>query len=263
MDQDEREQPSTVRGQMKASRPTGRGRSLLLVPRTRVRDWRFNAPAAGGLNATVVAACLVVLGLGAIFASLARGLNCCPTLSTVVFSSSLAIVVGFAFFRSIPRGLFEFRFGDFVVGIAAGIGLRIFYGIISGANSQPFPSADFSGGTVGDWLVVALLTTFFTPTVEELFFRGLLLVSIYRLVRRSWNFISAAVTALLGAVGSFLIVHGAFSSLAVPDILQLTLVAVACGIVVIASGRIWGAVILHATYNFSFLILTAVGALLR
>ena len=186
-----------------------------------------------------------------------------PTVSLFALWAGLLGAVVWAFVRARPAGILVFRPTDLVWGLGVGLGLRLVQGLLSDANSAPFPSsASFFGmlwvGNAGDVFAAG----FAGPVIEEFFFRAVLLVALYQLFRWSLGHVAAGVTATLASAGAFICLHAAFGALSLSDGLQLFLVGVACSGLVIMTGRIWGAVLAHIVYNVSFVLLGVLGTAL-
>jgi membrane protease YdiL (CAAX protease family) len=100
------------------------------------------------------------------------------------------------------------------------------------------------------------------PVIEELFFRAILIVTIFQMLRRSVGPVAAGATALLASGGMFVLLHGFSDALSVLTGLQLLAVGLTCGLIVLLTGRIWGAVLVHAIYNASYVLLVLAGTFL-
>lgn len=186
-----------------------------------------------------------------------------PTVSLLALWAGLLGAIAWAFVRSRPAGILGFRPTDLVWGLGVGLGLRIVQGQVSDANSSPFPSsASFSWilsmGGANDVLAAG----FAGPVIEEFFFRAVLLIALYQLFRRSLGHLTAGLTATLASAGAFIFLHAAFGALTLSYGLQLFLLGVACSGLVLLTGRIWGAVLAHVAYNFSFVLLGVLGTAL-
>ena len=70
------------------------------------------------------------------------------------------------------------------------------------------------------------------------------------------------VAALLVSSGGFVLLHATGGSLSIADAVQLLAVGGMGGLLVLLTGRIWGAVLTHVVYNASYLALVAAGTLL-
>jgi membrane protease YdiL (CAAX protease family) len=167
--------------------------------------------------------------------------------------------------RARPKGLLRFRATDLVWGIGLGLALRLVQGVLERADLQPFPIVQTVGGpfSIGWWLEQVVASGVVAPVVEEFFFRAVVLVTIYRLLRREIGAVAAGAAALLCSAGAFVLLHETFALLSVSSAVQLFLVGSLCAAVVLLTGRIWGAVIAHVIYNVTFLTLSVVGSLLR
>ncbi|WP_269453427.1 CPBP family intramembrane glutamic endopeptidase [Microbacterium testaceum] len=178
--------------------------------------------------------------------------------------AGLGLPVVVALRRARPAGLLRVRSIDLLWGLGVGGGLRLLQGWLSGAGYSTFPSLPSSpDSTAWGWLwsygVPSILVA---PVIEEFFFRAVILVGVYQLLRRGVGPLAAATTALLTSAGGFVLLHSAFSSLSLADGVQFFAVGAACALVVLLSGRIWGAVLAHLVYNASFMALAVVGTIL-
>ncbi|MDF2045933.1 CPBP family intramembrane metalloprotease [Microbacterium sp. Kw_RZR3] len=113
------------------------------------------------------------------------------------------------------------------------------------------------------WLTTATSAGVIAPVVEEFFFRAVVLVATYQLLRRSTGAPAAAVTSALVSAGGFVLLHAAFSAEGLTDGIQLFIVGATCSALVLLTGRIWGAVVVHIAYNVSFLALVVLGSVLQ
>lgn len=208
------------------------------------------------------------LGAGVLLAELCSKLEVswAPILSLLVLWGGLIGSVAYALTRSRPAGLLAFRSRDILLGVSLGIALRAAQGVINGANTATFPR----GQTAADassylaWCVSQLWTAGVVgPVVEEFYFRALLIVTIFQLFRRSLGHASAGLTAILFSSGAFVCLHGLMGQITLPDGLALFALSATCSVLVLLTGRIWSAVVLHITYNTIFLGLTLVGYLMR
>ncbi|WP_307452520.1 MULTISPECIES: CPBP family intramembrane glutamic endopeptidase [Microbacterium] len=177
---------------------------------------------------------------------------------------ALAGAVVFGFSRSRPAGLLRFRSTDALWGIAAGLTLRLLQGATSGAGASAFPTVATPDGTVPIdwWSTVALRGALVSPLIEEFFFRAVLLVSLFQLLRRAAGAVAASAASVLATSGAFLLIHVPFEPLGAVAAFQVFVVGVTCGLLVLLTGRIWSAVIIHLAYNTSFLALALVGMIL-
>ena len=104
-------------------------------------------------------------------------------------------------------------------------------------------------------------------SLRKFFFRGLLLVVIFTLVRRFAGNDAAGVglggfIAVVASAGLFVVAHYLTGSLSVDVAASLTLVGLVCGALVVLTGRIWPAVIVHVMYNGAGVLLMVAGTVL-
>lgn len=213
----------------------------------------------------MLAVALLGLGAGVLGAGLANVLlPGAPIVSTIALWSGLIAATVFAFLRARPAGLLRIRPTDLLWGFGLGLLLRVFQGWVSGADAAAFPSISSATGAADAswWLTQFLPAGLIGPVVEEFFFRAVVVVAVYQLLRRSVGPVAAAVTALLVSAGTFVVLHGIRGILLLNDGLIFFAVGAACGLLVLLTGRLWGAVFLHVVYNISYLVLFLVGAAL-
>jgi membrane protease YdiL (CAAX protease family) len=229
-------------------------------------DWRQGGAAVRKWNYLVLTAALFGVGGGLVVSvTLSRlGGAWAPLASSVALWVGLGLPVIVALRRSRPAGLLRVRSIDLLWGLGIGCGLRLLQGWLSGAGSSTFPSLPgFVDSSVWGWVwSYGVPSVLVAPVIEEFLFRAVILVGIYQLLRRSVGAVAAATTALLASAGSFVLLHAAFNSLSLADGIQFFCVGAACGLVVLLSGRIWGAVLTHVVYNVSYLVLAVVGTIL-
>lgn len=232
----------------------------------RPADWRWENEASGKWDWHVLAVTCSV-GLCGTWLSLALlrfPQSWAAPLSLSVMWIGLIGAVVFAFARSRPPGLLRFSYRDILWGVLFGCTLRIVQGIMDQANLRSFPGsgAPYQAG-IDQWLINhALPSGLMGPVVEELFFRAVILVSVFQILRYHSGLASAALAAALASAGAFVLLHAAFAPLSLRDGLQYFLLSLLCSLLVLSTGRIWGAVVLHVVYNSTFLGLSLVGALL-
>lgn len=233
--------------------------------RRRRNDWRQGGRAVEKWNSRVLPVALVGMGAGVFGAGLSSLLlPGTPLASTLALWAALVAATAYAFARARPAGLLRIRFTDLLWGLSLGLALRALQGLASGADATAFPSASSTPGVPAPtwWLTEFLPAGFIGPMVEEFFFRAVVLVVVYQVFRRSVGMTAAAVTALLVSAGLFVLLHGMRGSLPLTDGIMLFAVGAVCGLLVLLTGRLWGAVILHVVYNVSFLALAIAGATL-
>jgi membrane protease YdiL (CAAX protease family) len=203
---------------------------------------------------------LLSAGVGVIGGTLMSRLDTqyAPILSLATLWLGLMVGVLYAFLRSRPAALLTLKPQDFLWGAVLGLALRLIQGVTSDAGSSPFPSP----GSGTDPHAQALLAGVLGPVVEEVFFRGVVVVVVYQLLRRSIGVASAATSAALFSTGAFVLIHAVFQPLTLVDGFGLFLVSMTCSGVVLLTGRLWGAVLAHMIYNATFLALVLLGGAL-
>lgn len=208
----------------------------------------------------VLVVALTGLGMGIVGGTLAAHVSAPhpSTSSTAVLWLGLVAAVLYAFLRSRPANLLTLKPQDFLWGVGLGVALRLVQGIASGANSTSFPSAETSLGFGASTLMAGALG----PVVEELFFRGVVLVVVYQLLRRSIGAASAGASAALFSTATFVLTHAAFQTITLVDGLGLFLLSMTCSGIVLLTGRLWGAVLAHVVYNAVFLAVGFLGSFL-
>lgn len=187
-----------------------------------------------------------------------------PAASTAILWSVLVATTLTVFSRGRPSGLMRLRGRDLLWGIGGGLLLRLLQGWVSRADESPFPSIGSASGAPAPswWLSDVVPAGIVGPLVEEFYFRAVLLVAIYLVLRRELNFRIAGTTALVLSVGAFVLLHGARGGLALDEGLMLFAVGSAGALLVLTTGRLWGAVLLHVVYNVSYLALVFIGTTL-
>lgn len=231
------------------------------------RDWRLGGRSVRLWNSKVLLVALAALGCGVIAATLVDQLGgtAAPSgLSTWVLWAVLLGGITFALARARPAGLFVFRGIDLLWGLAGGVGLRLVDGWALGAEAR-FPALDSVVGGVNDGSGVAatVFAALAAPAVEEIFFRAVILVATYQIFRRAVGAVASAVTAILASSGLFILLHVAFDPLPLRAVLQLLLVGAFCALLVLFTGRVWGAVVVHMVYNSALIGLAAAGTALH
>ncbi len=235
--------------------------------RRRRRDWRLGGESVRKWDAYVLSLSLVSLGVGAVLGAVLSRLI--PTAGALMSSVPLWVGMGaaivYAFGRSRPAGLLKLKPVDFLWALAAGLTLRVSEGWLGGAGGQAFPSLATLDGVPPSswWIEQAAPAGLLAPTLEEFYFRAVLLIAVYQICRRLVGQFAAGVTAFFASSGAFVIVHGLYVTLSLANCVQYFLVGAACALMVLLSGRVWGAVLTHMVYNVSYLALVLAGTLLR
>lgn len=183
--------------------------------------------------------------------------------ATLLLWIGMLIPIVRAFSRSRPAGLLRFRPLDLLFAVGLGCLLRVAQGWIATAvdGRAPFPSYPLVDGRLPDqWVLMEVVGPIvIAPVVEELFFHGVLLVALYTVLRRALGYPAAGVIAWLVTTGAFVLVHGMTGATTVADSISLTLLAAVCGALVLMTGRIWAAILTHAVFNATFVVLALVG----
>lgn len=234
--------------------------------RSMATDWRSRAASSVRAPTVALSASFLIVGFAVIVSGFSRqvlmpgGL----TLSTAILWVGLVVATMIMFRQSRRPGLFAFQPTDAVFGLAVGLGLRLTQGLLSNSKELPFPTSDTGQILAGDytaslWLGLGGLVG---ASIEELFFRAVVLVWIYQALRRrrgAW--LAGSVAATVSAL-SFTLLHAIYGVSELDASVQLLIVGILCGLLVLATGRFWGAVIAHATYNMSYVALAVLGSLL-
>lgn len=234
--------------------------------RTRRRDWRLGGRTVAPWRERVLAVGLIALGVGVLGGTALVTFVSAPwaaLAATVLLWIAMLGAIVYAFVRSRPAGLLGFRAQDLVFGLGIGLLLRLVQGWVDAATggTGAFPSYPTIGESLPDgWLfndVVA--TVLIAPVIEEFFFRAVILVALYTLLRRPVGKIVAAAVATVASTGIFVLVHALGGALAVDQVISLTVVGLVCSALVLLTGRIWPAVLAHMVYNGTYVVLALIG----
>ncbi|MFT4211129.1 MAG: type II CAAX endopeptidase family protein [Microbacterium sp.] len=236
---------------------------------SRRTDWRLGGSTVARWRERTLAVALVAVGLSVIVGALIASLwssSWASSLATVVGWVGMLVAVAWALSRSRPIGLFVFRWVDVLFGLGLGIVLRTAAGWIDVdlGGSGAFPSyATVNGALSSTWWLDDLLgPVVIAPSLEELFFRGVLLVSLYTVLRRPFGKISAGLVAFLATTGFFVLLHAVAFDSGSAAAVSLALLGGVCAALVLLTGRIWAAIVTHVVYNATFVILAVLGTLL-
>nr|WP_255727230.1 MULTISPECIES: CPBP family intramembrane glutamic endopeptidase [unclassified Nesterenkonia] len=177
----------------------------------------------------------------------------------------MAVPVVIAIARSRPRGLFRFRWTDILWGLGLGVLLRIVQGWLEVAAGSPgglpsYPTLNGDLSINATWLLLGLFApVLILPLVEEFLFRGVVLVSVYRMARRG---VEAGLLAILASTAAFVALHAVNGMNRWDEPVYLALVGLTCGMLVLFTGRIWGAVLVHMVFNGMWVALALTGTAL-
>lgn len=185
------------------------------------------------------------------------------TVAILVLWLGMLLPVSRAFSTSRPAGLLGFRPLDLLYGVALGLLLRMTQGALEGAfsGSVALPSYPLLDGRLaaGWWFTDVVAVVAVAPILEEFFFRGVLVVALYTVLRRPFGRLLAAGVSVLVSTGVFVLVHGIALTISIDQAISLSLMALGCAVLVMLTGRIWGAVVLHVVYNATFVALALAG----
>jgi membrane protease YdiL (CAAX protease family) len=237
-------------------------------PRRRPRrtDWRLGGRSTARWRGSVLAAAIIALGVGVlgggILSQVLPGGLAGVAATALLWAAMLAVVV-WALLRGRPVYLLSFRFTDLVWGIGLGVFVRMCQGWfeIGTGGSGALPSyPTISGQLPSGWLFTDVVATVaIAPVLEEFFFRAVILVTIYTLLRRRFGGVTAGIVAGLVSVGLFVLAHVLVAPLAADVVLSLALLGVICAALVLLTGRIWGAVLVHVVFNGTYVLLALAG----
>lgn len=228
-------------------------------------DWRLGGRTVLRWNERLLAIALVGLGLGIVagfalqFFLGGSGDSVLPSvLATIALWLGMAVPIVLALRRSVPIGLLRFRAIDLLWGVALGLAVRGLQGVVSGSAVPSYPTAD--GQLSSAWLLTDLVgPVVIAPVVEEFFFRVVVLVAIYSLLRRALGGLAAGIIALLASTGLFVLAHAAGGVADVSAVGALFALGATCGLLVLLTGRIWSAVLAHLVFNGAYVVLALIG----
>lgn len=235
---------------------------------TRRTDWRLGGRTVARWRDRTLGVGILALGVGLIGGGVAgllvpvawKGL-----VSGAILWICLLAAVIWAFSRSRPIGLLRFWGTDLLWGLGLGVVLRLCQGWIDvatgGSGALPtYPG--FDGRPLIDPFGDIVAPVVIAPLIEEFFFRAVILVCIYTLLRRVAGKFVAGLAAALVSTALFVIAHLLVGGASIGGILSLSLLGAVCAALVLLTGRIWGAVLVHAVYNGTWVLLAIAGTLL-
>lgn len=230
------------------------------------RTWREGSRTARKWDQQLLAWAAIGVGAGAIASVLLRTLipgSAGSVLGAVAWWVGMAAPIVIAFRRSRPRGLLTFRPSDILYGVVFGCALRIVEGwlAVAAGGSGAFPAYPLFDGRLPDlwWLGELVGPVAIAPVLEELLFRGVIVVTVYRLARRG---LDAAALAVVASTAAFVAIHAISGMPSWAEPVSLSLLAITCTLLVMLTGRIWGAVLVHVVFNASAVALSLVGTAL-
>jgi membrane protease YdiL (CAAX protease family) len=242
-------------------------------PQTRHQGWMWIVYAVAGFVAGQIGAVVFGLASGAIAGKNAHQMSQIASASVppewYVVSTLLGLWIGFIgapWLASRTQGTrhfvrdlgLRFRLVD-LVGIAIGVGGQICVAIMYAPFQHDIhnfnaPSQRLTGGSHGGgFIVIALATVVFAPAMEELFFRGLLLKGLVRVLTP----LGAAGRARTAGVVLAVIADGLLFGLAHGEWVQLAGLAffgMVLATVSYRTGRLGMNMVAHATFNLVAII---------
>lgn len=232
----------------------------------RVRDWRDRGRTTRRWGWEMVGWVVVALGAGVLvgtaltqFVGGAGG----AALATAAVWLAMFVPIALAFSRSVPRGLLRFRPVDVLYALVFGVMLRISEGWLDMAagGTGAFPTYGTLNATW--WFSDLLGPVIIAPVLEEFFFHAVLLIALYSALRRlTRSRAVAGVFSVLLTSGVFVLAHALTGALTWDAAVTLLLVGLVNGALVVLTGRIWGAVLVHIVFNGSFVVLALIGTAL-
>jgi len=225
-------------------------------------DWRLGGRTVFRWREGLLAIALISLGAGVLLGSLVAAVWDSPwaaASSTAIVWIGMLLPIVWAFTRSRPIGLLRVRAVDVLYGVVLGALLRTTQGWIEGLDGTPaeWPGLVQVGASVPLSSVIFDVAgpVVVVPVVEEFFFRAVVLVSLYTVLRRPFGKLTAGLAAALGSTALFVVMHGISGAADVSGVVSLSLLGLVCALLVLLTGRIWGAVLVHVVYNGSYLAL--------
>ncbi|MCR2808908.1 MULTISPECIES: type II CAAX endopeptidase family protein [unclassified Microbacterium] len=232
-------------------------------------DWRLGGRTVSRWREWLLATALFSLGVAILAGTLLSWLWPTPegaASATAVLWMGMLVPVVWALSRSRPAGLLRFRLLDLLYGVALAGALRVIQGWleVAAGGSGALPAYPLVNGELsGIWWftdVVSVITI--APVVEEFYFRAVILVALYTVLRRPFGQVAAGLVAVVISTGLFVLLHGLAGGESTDQVVSLALLGLACGMLVVLTGRIWGAVLAHVGFNLTFVVISLAGAFL-
>jgi membrane protease YdiL (CAAX protease family) len=231
-------------------------------------DWRLGGRTVLHWQEGLLATAMLSLGAGMIAGTLVGWLWESPwaaASAAALLGAGMLVPVVFALSRSRPEGLLRFRALDLLYGAALGGLLRLAQGWIELASEgrATFPAYPLVDGRMSDawWLTEGVAVVVAAPIVEEFFFRGVVLVALYTVLRGPFGHLVAGPVSVIASTGLFFLVHLLVADSAPANLLATALLGVVCSVLVVLTGRIWGAVLVHVVYNATYVTVAVVGTI--
>lgn len=214
----------------------------------------------------LLAIALISIGCGFLAGVGAMQIGLGATLATALIWVGMLVPIVIALLRSRPIGLLKFRAVDLVWGLGLGLILRVIQGWAAGADGIPaaFPTLTTVDGQLanGWWFSDALAPVIIAPLIETFFFQGVLLVALFTVLRRPLGSFTAGLTAWLVTTGLFVLAHTVTGGSDVAAVVAISALGATCGLLVVLTGRIWAAVLVHCVFNLTGVALALAGTLL-
>ncbi|MGX5773023.1 CPBP family intramembrane glutamic endopeptidase [Microbacterium trichothecenolyticum] len=225
-------------------------------------DWRLGGRTVYRWREGLLAVALISLGAGVLLGALVAAVWDSPwaaASATVIVWIGMLLPIAWAVTRSRPIGLLRLRALDVLYGLVLGALLRTTQGWLEGLDGTPalLPTLVQVDGSLPLSTVVfdVVAPVVVAPVVEEFVFRGVLLVALYTVLRRPFGKFAAGLAAALVSTALFVLMHGISSVGDVSGVVSLSLLGMVCALLVLLTGRIWAAVLVHAVYNASYVAL--------
>ncbi len=232
------------------------------------RSWTADDAVVDGWGAELFGWAVVGIGAATVIGHLIPDVLPGPAGSATVQALvwiALGIPVLLGLRRSRPRDLLAIRTIDVAAGLLLGILLRLADGAIEGIGgvSAAWPALiTTDGGIPGEFWGRAAAGTLVTPIVEEMLFRGVVLVSLVLLLRPVAGSSAAAVAAIALSTTLFVVAHALSAPQSGAELLTLALLGLVAGILTMTTSRLAPAVVTHLVFNATGFALLAVGTLL-
>lgn len=221
-------------------------------------DWRLGGRTVLRWRESLLAIALVGLGLGLAAGWVAQYVLSAPLLATAIVWVGMLVPIVIALRRSIPVGLLRFRPIDLLWGVGLALGVRTVQGVLAGSAWPSYPTVD--GHLTADWWFTGLVAPVaIAPVIEEFFFRVVIIVALFTVLRRPTGGFTAGFVAWLVSTGLFIVAHASSGVGDVASVVSMGVLGGACGLLVLLTGRIWGAVLLHILFNATGVALALVG----
>lgn len=211
---------------------------------------------------------MVAVGAGALAARAAADVLPVETrddMALAVVWVAFAVPTVLALRRSRPRGLLRWRAVDLLYGLVFGLFVRWAQGSVAGLGGAPaaWPSTFSTGnGLPAGFLADAAAGSIVSPLVEELLFRGVVLVCVFAVLQPVGGRVAAGVASAALSTALFVVAHVLAGAPDAVDVTTMALLGLIASAFVLGTGRLGTAVVLHVVFNLSGYVLIAAGTLL-